>query len=57
MAAGKSIPLPLGFPENGCSVTFQMTGEERARLNVGKRQGLALSAPGLLSELCPVTKL
>lgn len=58
MAVEKSILLPLGFPENGRSVTFQMTeGEDSTRLNVGKRRGLACSAPRLTSELCPVTKL
>lgn len=58
MAVGKSIPLPLGFPENGHSVTFRMTdGEDSARLNVGRRRGLACSAPGLTSQFCLVTKL
>lgn len=53
MAVGKSITLPLGFPENGRSVTFWMTeGEDSARLNVGKLWGLACSAPGLPSEFC-----
>lgn len=58
MAVEKSILLPLGFPENRHSVTFWMTaGEDSTRLNVGKRRGLACSAPGLTSELCPVTML
>lgn len=53
MAVRKSISLPLGFPENGRSVTFQMTeGEDSARLHVGKRRGLACSAAGLTSKPC-----
>lgn len=50
MAVGKSIPLPLGFPEDGHSATFQVTeGEDSTRLHVGKQRSLACSTPGLTS--------
>lgn len=58
MAVGKSTPFPLGFPENGRSVTFRMTeGEDSTRLHMGKWWDLACSAAGLTSELSPVTEL